>query len=183
MSSIDYPSTPAVIGLAGPGPSLLLQAVDRHSSPRRSLPEPATGMLVDAVLSELAAEADQLPVEKGPGTTGARAQSRSGEAEGPTGLDEVLFQDPRLAPDSTNLMSLGTGLQPAFKIPMGKMPVPQADPMRQSGRATLRLVDLVLAAGFSSYGAGILTAMRPGARGPRPRGRWGRFRRFEQNLV
>jgi len=131
------------------------------------LAEPRTGLVLDAVLDELAAEADRLPVEKASATTGAPAQPRSEEAEGYTGPDEILFHDAWLKPASTNLMPPGTGLQPQSEIPTIKLPVPQPNPTGQSEGVTVRLIDLVLAAGISGYGAGILTAKTPGAKSPK----------------
>jgi hypothetical protein len=148
------------MNVAGREPSMIVQATATNFADRRSPDEARTALVFDAVLDELAAYRDQLPVEEGRGTTGAGARPQPGEAEGHSVADLSLLRGGLFAHAATKLVPLGTTSRPAVVNNADKMPLLQAEPSRGSNGTSARLVDLVLAAGLFTYGAGVVGARR-----------------------
>jgi len=126
-----------------------LQRTDRDDELGLILTRLRTGLPPDSVLDELASDVVLVRVRKASETVGALGIPSSGviDPEAGPGPGAILFVESGLAPDSTG-------------------PMPRQDPPRQGAARKAWLTDILFAAGFCSFGAGLLAARNRRAGSP-----------------
>ncbi len=113
------------------------------------LTRPRAGLVLDSVLDDLTSDAVLL---------------RGWKAATSFGAPVLPLFDVTDAPMEFNAAPCAKGFQPASEVLTGRMSVPRTEPHRQPASSKACLTDILLAAGFCSFGAGTLAARSRRAR-------------------
>jgi hypothetical protein len=143
---------PALDPIQRPVTSTAQRAIQSQTGREHSVVAQPTNRVLDYVLDELASDAVLVRMWKASETVGASGRSSPGDIDPGAGLGPcaTLFIERGVDPDSTGRM-------------------PRQDPPRQSAAHKAWLTDILLAAGFCSFGAGLVAARNRKAGRPDPK--------------